>query len=61
MLHFVMSYMRLNKSRKQTLKSVQNVEMIFNEPASHISFATKFVHMIRCTEEIEKAKSIKNA
>ena len=52
--------MRLNKSRKQTLKSVQNVEIIFNEPASHISFATKFVHIIRCTEEIEKGKSIKN-
>ena len=33
MLHFVTSYMKQNKSRKQTLKSAQNgLEIIFNQP-----------------------------
>ena len=31
MLHFVTSYMRQNKSRKQTLESAQNgLEIVFN-------------------------------
>ena len=33
MLHFVMSYMIQNKSRKQTLESAQNgLKIIFNAP-----------------------------